>query len=176
MAAHLNDIGKLRLFAAAWFGAASCIPLIPVWMEARPYTPGAPAWYNLSLGIFLAGVLPVFVAGMFGYSVGARILSSTQIRTAKQSVVCGLKVALFSFSVFAPVFSLLAAVHLSFFESTPGSTFLIELLKSFFGALLMVIIMGGIILGWLIALVAATAGWMLYKIRSPLFGLDQGDL
>jgi hypothetical protein len=35
MATHLSDIGKSRFFAAAWFAAASCIPLIPVWMVER---------------------------------------------------------------------------------------------------------------------------------------------
>ena len=142
----------------------------------RPYTPAAPAWYNLSIGIFLGGILPVSVAGMFGYFVGSRILVSSQTGTAKQAALCGLKVGLFSFSLFAPVFSLIAAVDLSLLEPTPGGTFLVEVLKSFFGALGMVIIMGGIVLGWLIALVAAAAGWLLYKIRPALLGSGQRAL
>lgn len=172
----MDDIGKLRFLAAAWFAVASCIPLIPVWMEMRPYTPGVPAWYDRSLGIFLSGIFPVFVAGVFGWSVGSRILRSSETATAKQAVLLGLKVGLFSFSLFALVFSLMMAVHLSLFEPTPGGTFLVEVLKSFFGALAMVIIMGGIVLGWLIALVAAIAGWLLYKIRPLLVGPGQTAL
>lgn len=137
----------------------------------HPYTPGMPAWYNFSFGIFVFGVLPILIAGIFGYCIGARILSSSRISSGKQAVICGLKVALFSFFVFAPLFSLTAAIDLSLLEPTPNSTFAVEVVKLFFGALLMVIIMGAIVLGWLVALTAATAGWLLFKMRPLLLRL-----
>ena len=168
MLKRIDGDNRRRAVAGAWFAMASGIPLIPVWFESHPWTPGASVWYTLALKIFLVGILPVSIAGAVGYSLGASILDSSQTPTAKSAMMRGIEIALWAFALFAPLFSLIAAIHLSIYERAPDSMLVVELLKSFIGALLMVSLAGVIILGWLMTLVGAAAGWLLYKLR-PAF-------
>jgi hypothetical protein len=121
----------------------------------------------VAIKIILIGVLPASVAGLFGYRVGANILNSSRISNGKQAILCGLTVALFSFSVFAPLFSLAAAVDLTVLEPGPNTSVVTQFLESFLGALAAVLI-AAILFGWLVALVGATAGWLLYIVRPVL--------
>ena len=171
MSSHPESSNQFGVTAGYWFTTWTCLLVAFVWTDVNPMILALPEWYNFGLKLFLFGFLPLLITWIVGSRIGASILDPLQTKTSKRAMLRGVEVALWSLALFAPFFSLVAAIHMAAFEPTPGTSFAVELLKNFFGALLMVFITGLIILGWLIALIGATTGWLLYKFRpSPEMG------
>ena len=162
----------LGIFAGAWFAAACCVPLTPVWMETVSVVSVIP-WSELLLKhIALTGILPISISGLCGYRVGVSIFDPNQVKTAKQAVVQGIKVALWSYAIFAILWSVIVIISMMISERMPNQGFIIPLLQFTLGALVMVGVIAAVVLGWLVILAGATAGWLLFKIRPLLSKLQ----
>ena len=128
-----------QLSAGLWFAGAGSIPAILFVLVAG----GGSG--SLFTGAFLLLVLlPTFIAGVCGACFGSSILDPSLVRTSGQAAWRGFIVAAASFLFYILLLSVVTSA---------GAAFLIFL------------IYGSILIGWLVAIVGALAGWLLYRRR-----------
>lgn len=158
----MNEISKVsgfsRLLAGLWFAVAGCIPVSFVFLS------GLVAADNINSKVILFGILPVLIAGICGFRLGSSILDANLVKNSKQAIMQGIKVALFSYAFFIPLFSLGTAFYFSIYEASPNRTFVDDFMGGLLGSLFAGFI-GLILVGWLIVLISAIAGWILFKLR-----------
>ena len=124
--------------AGLWFAGAGSIPALLFFMFAGGL--GA-----TSVGLFLLFVLvPALIAGVCGASFGSSILDPARIHNSAQAAGRGVIVAAASFLFYILLISVATSAGAAFF---------------------VLLFYGSIIVGWLLAIVGALAGLLLYKRR-----------
>ena len=137
-----------RLYAALLFMLAGAIPGVSLILYdlARQGTVGT----TLSFLLFWYLVVPGILAAISGFIIGADILNPDKVRRARQAAARGLFVSLAAWLAFVPIMSAVAGKEIN---------------MSFLQKLLLVLIFGSVIVGWLIAGVGMAAGLLLYRLR-----------
>jgi hypothetical protein len=148
----------LSLFAGLWFAVASCIPVIFIFVVLLDS-------YDFVSKILLFAVLPISITFLLGFGLGSDILIPHKVKTSKQAMIKGLKVALSSYLVFIPLFAISIALYHSIFDRTPHEWLAVDFVRSLFASLIIASYFGSIIIGWLVLIVGAIAGWLLLKYR-----------
>ena len=136
------------LFAGLWFAIAA---MIPVGYYLLRFGDGLPILGGSSV---LTETIPIIVSGFLGLFLGSTILDTEEIKSELQATLRGLMVGLLSYLL---LFTLPAI--LTMFTS-----------GDFFGtvaAFVIFFLYGLFIVGWLIAVVGALAGWLLFQLRLP---------
>ena len=139
-----------RMYAAKWFlGAASmaCALILAVFLISEPPR-SVPEFLLNALVTFAA---PVIITGAWGASLGAKILDPAMTRSAGRAALIGLAVSVVSFVSYVLILSLCFAT-LGLNPEGGVLTVFISLL-----------IYGSILVGWLVGVVGALAGALLYK-------------
>lgn len=149
---------EFSFLSAAWFAVTSCIPVIFVFWLFSDVT----LERMLRLGLF--GVLPVSIASVCGFSSGASILDPNHVKTSRQAFVQGIKVALWSYAFFAVISVTGLTFYFSIFERSSDQPFALEFIAIFFEGFYIALI-GLIVVGWLLVIGGAIAGWLLFRYR-----------
>lgn len=105
-------------------------------------------------------LFPLFVIGMCGSLLGAGILDLQKVRNGWWAIWRGFLVAVVAF--------LLSSVLIAAWEVSTNEY------ESFVRTLILILGIGGMVVGWLGAIVGMFAGWLLYQRQ--LFRLDKTDL
>ena len=95
-------------------------------------------------------IVPAFLAALSGSLLGADILNPDKIRSARQAGARGLYVSLAAWLAFVPILSAIAGSNMSFLQK-----------------LVLVLVFGTVIFGWLIGGVGIATGLLLYRLRKP---------
>jgi hypothetical protein len=127
-----------QLSAGLWFAGAGSIPALLFVMTAG----GSRSLSTAAFPLFV--LLPAFVAGVCGACFGSSILDPSRVQTPAQAAGRGFIVAAASFLFYILLISVVASGGVAFF---------------------FLLFYGSIIIGWLVAIVGALAGWLLYKRR-----------
>jgi hypothetical protein len=136
-----------RLRAGVWFACAGAIPAVLFLLLFGGRT--------LDLQALLFFLLaPSTIAGLFGEFLGASILDEGEVSTAAEACWRGLVVAVFSFITYLIVL----VVPFTRNPNAPDP----------FATFLFLCFYGSIFVGWLVLLVGASAGWLLFKCRAQL--------
>jgi hypothetical protein len=130
-----------KLSAGLWFAGAGSIPALLFVMVAG----GSRALSTAAFPLFV--LLPAFIAGLCGARFGSSILDPARVRTSAQAAGRGVIVAAASFLFYIILISLVTSAGAAFF---------------------FLLFYGSIIIGWLVTIVGALAGWLLYKRREGL--------
>jgi len=143
-----------RLFAGAWFAVAAVIPVAYYFLLLRgdggPQSgAGLP---NFGGSLALTASVPILIAGVCGLLLGSTILDAAETKGAGRAIVMGLAIALLSYLLLFTV----SAVLLSFNNDDIVGTIV------FLGVLFLY---GLVFVGWLVAVVGAAAGGLLYLYR-----------
>jgi hypothetical protein len=124
-----------RLLAVVWFSVAAVIPAaFALYLDAKPITP---------LEFFLVCGLPVIIAGLCGFVLGARILDPGAVGRPAAAALCGMWVMALMFILYVAGVSVAAG---------SGEAFVTLFLA------------GILFVGWLLLIVGAASGWLLYKV------------
>jgi hypothetical protein len=102
------------------------------------------------LVLFLYVIIPAFLAAISGLFIGADIINSNKVVSARQAAARGLYVSLAAWLAFAPILSLFVPTNFN---------------VSFVHNVFLVLLGGSIIVGWLIATVGIATGLLLYRFR-----------
>lgn len=137
-------------FAGVWFAAAAAIP-VGFYFLIDPLSSGRIYKVATIVG-------PIISAGIAGALIGARILDEKKIRSAGRAVLCGLLTSGASYILFF-VLEVWAAVLYNRDAGGEGIFRLIYTIAIMFA-------IGFVVLGWLIALVGAAAGRLLYIFQN----------
>jgi hypothetical protein len=144
-----------RFASAQWFMLAGGIPgvCIILYDLTLPYrNPGLRnPKTSLLFVLFLYVIIPAFLAAISGLLIGADILNPNKVLSARQAAAHGLYVSLAAWVAFVPIVSLVMG---------PRDSNLPFLYK-----LSLVLLVGSIIIGWLIALAGTATGLFLYRFR-----------
>ena len=143
-----------RLLAGAWFALAAAVPVAYLFLN-NPF--GGERFSGFYNSMILTAGVPMFVAGVCGLGLGADILNREKTKNPLQAAGRGLLVSVLSYLV---LFVGLAVVLL--LES--GDFIGLIVLGIFF------FLYGLLYLGWLVALVGAAAGGLLYFYRRRRLG------
>jgi hypothetical protein len=73
-----------------------------------------------------------------------------------------------TYAIFAILWSVIVIVSMMISERMPNQGFIIPLLQFTLSTLVMIGVIAVVVLGWLVILAGATAGWLLFKIRPLL--------
>jgi uncharacterized membrane protein len=139
-----------RRCAAKWFLCAAsmaCALMLAVFLINEP--PRSVPEFLLNASVIFAA--PVIITGAWGASLGAKILDPAATRSAGRAALIGLAVSVASFVSYVLILSLCFAT-LGLNPRGGVLTVFISLL-----------IYGSILVGWLVGVVGALAGALLYK-------------
>jgi hypothetical protein len=151
-----NGTGDSLIFlAGAWFALANSILGLMLWSAA-----GKSVSFFLLL-VVLPGVLSFFA----GEGLGSDILKPQMVGTSKQALLQGAKVAVMTYLLLTPVAALGIAVYFCLYERDPHEWLTIQFFQLVFSSLIYVLSYGLFVFGWMLALVSAAAGWLLFKFR-----------
>ena len=141
--------------AGSWFATAFSVPVLLLWSQSDK----TPVY-------FLFFVFPpLALAFLCGEAFGSDILKSDLIQTSKQALVRGFKISVLTYAYFTPVFAAAFAVYLCAFHRNQHEWLTVQFIKNLVTGLFYIAVVGTIILGWLMAILGAAAGWSLYKFR-----------
>ncbi|HVE59773.1 MAG TPA: hypothetical protein VNB22_23375 [Pyrinomonadaceae bacterium] len=142
-----------RSFAALWFAVAAAIPVGFYFLVFlfTPFTSGI--IYRV-----VTTVVPVFAAGIGGLWLGAGILDEKKTKSPIGAAGRGLAIAAFAY-LFLFIFELVFGVIYNNDQNSEELYRLIEVITTMF-------LYGLLLFGWLIAVVGAAAGGLLYLFRS----------
>lgn len=138
------------VIAGFWFAVASVIPVAYYFMR---FGDALPIFGGSSV---LTAAGPIILAGICGLLLGSTILDFDETKSASQAAVRGLFVGLLTYLL---LFTLPLIIFA--FIST-------DLVNDFIGFILLfaiTFVYGLFIVGWMIAVVGAIAGWLLYLLR-----------
>lgn len=138
---------KQRAYAGMWFAAAGMIPVLFV----SPTALSAADPYDKGEAVIWLAIVPILIAGIIGSLLGASILDPHHVRKSWQAALRGLIVAVVAFLLFSILFSAWASYTNEY--------------QSFVQMLFMMLMVGVIAVGWMVAFVGTFAGWLLYKIQ-----------
>lgn len=136
-----------RLFAALWFAVAAVIP-VGFYFLFFPLS-GGRGYQAMTV------VVPIFVAGISGFALGADILDDEETKTVFQAIWRGLAIGALSYLFLFTV----VLVSLTAYNSDSNDIFGLVILMA------VVFLYGLFFVGWLIAIVGAAAGGLLYLFR-----------
>lgn len=102
--------------------------------------------------IFWYVIIPAVLAGISGFVFGAAIFDPEKVKTAAGAAARGLLVSLVAWLAYAPILS-----------SWMGKAFYMN----FFQKLLLILIGGTVVIGWLIAVVGMATGVLLFNLGKP---------
>ena len=137
-----------RLYAALSFILAGAIP--GVCAILYDYDRFETVYSPLSVLMFLYVLIPAILAGSSGFVFGADIFNPEKVSTARRAAARGLLVSLVAWVAYAPILS-----------GWMGKAFNMSFLQK----LLLVLIGGSLIMGWLIAIVGMATGLLLFNLR-----------
>jgi purine-cytosine permease-like protein len=139
---------KQRAYAGLWFTAAGVAP----WMyRLRDFLPPVPESDFLEFVIWFI-LVPALIAGLLGALLGAAILDPHKVKSIWNAAFRGFIIAVLSF--------LLSAVLISAQEAYTHEY------ESFVGILFMMLLVGGMVIGWMAVIVGTFAGLMLHQLRT----------
>ncbi|MDQ2856533.1 MAG: hypothetical protein M3R68_09405 [Acidobacteriota bacterium] len=139
---------KHRAYAALWFMAAVLLPVLFVFgtfLQAP-----APRADILEVVIWFL-LIPLLITGLLGSLLGARILDSTKKRSGWGAAFRGLLITGAAF--------LFSAIIISAWDAHKNEY------TRFINTLFMMLLVGSMVIGWVVVLIGATAGWLLYQIQ-----------
>ena len=141
-----------RLFAGMWFAVAAAIPVGINFLIFLIFPLTSGTIYRV-----FTTVVPILAAGIIGLWLGAGILDEKKTKSALGAAGRGLAIGALSYLLFF------------FFELIAGVVYNSDLNSEVIFRLIYVItimsLIGLLILGWLIAIVGAAAGGLLYLFR-----------
>jgi hypothetical protein len=149
---------KARLKAAGWFATAACIPVLFILVVFRGSLVGIGGSHfrfgYVVWSLWLFAVIPVSAAALLGFIFGCQIVAPIHRSTSWRAALWGTLVALFSYVLFGIAWAASIAVSTDPYGaptlSDAGSAFLLFFLCGF------------IFVGWLILVVGALTGYLLY--------------
>ena len=157
---------KARLMAAGWFAGAACVPVIffflLFWMGMGG---SAGSGFRLDVTIWilwLFAAIPISAAALLGFTLGSQIIDPLYRTTAWRAALRGTLVAFFSYVLFA------IACAVSVAASTDSSQ--TASLSDAASMMVMLFLFGFVFVGWLILIVGAFAGWLLYRVSNKNHG------
>lgn len=168
---ELDEIMPFHFFAGWWFAAAGLVPVgivsgFIITSRLQYTDPSILVSELLSfrgiVEVFAFIPLPLFCAFYSGAVHGSVILEQTKSVTSGQAIFRGLKVGIWSWVIFVPIFCILIPFIM---DEPPLVTFqkrIPEYVKQVMAGLWFVGIGGSILVGWLILLVDGIAGWLLF--------------
>jgi hypothetical protein len=106
---------------------------------------------KLSFLLILYIIIPGILAAISGFILGADILNPDKVRRARQAAFRGLCVSMVAWLAFVPILSMVMGSNMSFLNK-----------------LLLVLMVGPVVAGWLIAIFGMATGLLLYRLRKPL--------
>ena len=139
---------KQRAYAGLWFTVAGISP----WMYRLGDFISATPEANVLEFVVWFMFFPALIAGLLGALLAAAILDPHKVRSAWNAAFRGLIIALLSF--------LLSAIMISGWEAYNNEY------GSFGGTLFMMLVVGGMVIGWMALLIGAFAGLLLYQFRT----------
>jgi hypothetical protein len=139
-----------RLLAALWFMLAGGIP--GIFLILYSIVQNGRFGSNPTHLLFLEIVIPGCLAAISGFLIGADILDREKVTTANQAAARGFYVSLLAWLAYVPILS---------------ETLLSGFSESLLDRLLVVLVFGSIINGWLMAIVGVGAGMLLFRFRKP---------
>jgi hypothetical protein len=145
---------KSYLIAGICFACAAAIPVVVYFIlfrgEALPITSGSP---------ILSALTPILIAAFFGSLLGVDILDPEQVKSGWRAAFRGIGIALLSYLLFIVLSAIIVAV-----PSGDVVGVIVFYIFVFFYGLLFV--------GWLIVVVGAGAGVLLYLLRLKIIGVN----
>ena len=151
----MSELGR-RTFAGVWFAVLAAIPVafffLFLWRETESQQDIPFFW------IFIGG--PILLAGICGGWLGCSILDPVKVRTSGQAMLRGLMAALLAFLLFFVTSPLLIALT----SKNPA--------RSLSGWPL-IFIFATVYVGWLVAIVGAVGGALLFMYRVLSAGHQQ---
>jgi ABC-type transport system involved in multi-copper enzyme maturation permease subunit len=143
---------KQRALAGFWFMASAALLIIPIFIftvEPSPF-PDNVVWFLLA---------PLLISGLVGSVLGASILDAQRVRSGWRAALRGLLIAAIAYLLYAIVLSAWTG-----YTNHGGLSF-----GEAFGRTIVLLLVGGVIVfGWMAALVGAFAGWALHLISASL--------
>lgn len=137
---------KQRAYAGLWFMVAGFAP----WMyRLRDFLPVES--HVLEFVVWFM-IFPALIAGLLGALLAAAILDPHKVRSGWNAAFRGLIIAVLSF--------LLSAILISAWEAYTHEY------ESFVSILFMMLLVGGMVIGWMAVLIGTFAGLLLYHLRT----------
>lgn len=142
-----------RLLAAGWFACAAAIPVIFFCGASGGFTRNGLDGVELR-GLLLFAAMPVSAAALFGFRVGSRIVDPLNCGTVGGAALRGMWVAFLSYLLFIGACGVLGILAAAAGQS--GS------LGDAAGMALLLFVVGMFYVGWLVLIVGAVAGMVLF--------------
>jgi len=152
---------KARLMTAGWFAGAACIPISLIFLLC-----GAMKFNSLSdltfshvlWFVWLIGTIPVSAAALMGFIFGCRIVDPFYPTTPGRAALRGTLVAFFSYVLFVMAYGVsITLLSTNYREAS---------LSAAVSMMVVVFLFGFVLVGWLLLIVGALAGWLLYRTAS----------
>ncbi len=141
--------------AGSWFAAAFSIPVALFWFES-----------DKSPIIFLFFIAPpMIVSFLCGEVFGSDILDSGDVQTSRQALVKGFETSLLTYRFFRSRFYNCFRRLSLHFQPRPARMADDSISKNIFTGLFYIGVVGTLLVGWLLAILGAFAGWTLFKFR-----------
>lgn len=143
---------KQRAFAGFWFMGAAALVVLPIIV---PFATAAESSSESTYYLIWFVCSPLLMAGLVGFLLGGSILEARRDGSGWRAALRGLFIAVIAYLLYAVVFSAWEgyANHGAF---SPG--------EAFTQTLILVLMWGAILFGWVVAIVGALAGWFLHFI------------
>lgn len=138
------------LFAGLWFAIASTIP---VGYYLIRFSDGLPI---LGGSVILTAIIPIILSGFMGMLLGSNILDTEETKSELKAIGLGFTVAMLSY-----LFLFIVPMILTIFTSGDIFGAIVAFVVFFLYGLLMV--------GWLVAIIGAATGLLLYLLRLRIF-------
>lgn len=152
-----TELGLLpRMIASGWFAGAACLPIVFFFgVIGRSFFIKPSDATNLIVACTFI-FLPVSMAAFFGFSFGTRIMNDQIVSRASRAVIHGMLIAALSYLGFMLAYTVIILLV------TSRDPFEI------FTGILRLFAVGAILVGWLILLIGAFSGWLLFKVSSRI--------
>jgi len=142
-----------RMISAAWFSVAAIVPVVFFFLTfGGVWTDGFAHIELWSLWFFCA--IPISAAALCGFSVGYRIIDPMNETTAWRAALRGALVAILSYVLFMAAYGVLAVV----LSGSRQNGSVVDTVST----LLTIFLIGVVLVGWLILISGAVAGWLLF--------------
>lgn len=148
-----------RLLAGAWFEAASFLPIFLLCLLFIADT--SPELIFFALPFFIPAIFISFVSGV---AFGSDILNPNKVKTSGKAMLKGAKVALFADAIYIPLFAIGFALR-NIIASGSEDTNISAFLSYLYGGFIISGFYGLLLNGWLLPIIGAVVGCLLYQYR-----------
>ena len=107
----------------------------------------------------------MIVSFVCGEAFGSEILLPNNTQNSKSALVKGLKISILTYMFFIPVFAIIFAVYKSAYQHNQHEWLTVQFIENLLSGLFYVGFVGTIVVGWLVGILGAFAGWTLYKFK-----------